>query len=78
MSTNRSPKVKYVCSNDCRMEGCPGHEVSVQDHITSDTVTVLIDGQHYVTFNSELWDAVLLAWWNLYPNYQPFLENDDT
>jgi hypothetical protein len=47
------------CGNDCRQAGCPGHDVTLHHAHTSSTVAVLMDGQHYVTFDAAIWRALV-------------------
>ena len=58
MSSSYSPEIIFHCGNDCRMEGCPGHTLKIHYHHTSDTVTVLLDDQHYVTFDDVMWSRL--------------------
>jgi hypothetical protein len=39
--TTRGPRIKYKCFNDCRQEGCPGHEIQFVYHHTSDVIRVV-------------------------------------
>lgn len=47
------------CGNDCRQEGCPGHTLELEHDHASDTVTVNLDDQHYVTFDKVHWRALV-------------------
>ena len=60
MSSSYSEEIVYKCGTDCRMEGCPSHKLKIHYHHTSDTVTVLLDGQHYVTFDDVMWSKLRL------------------
>ena len=64
MSTQRSTR-HYKCANDCKFEGCPGHEVTVERHNTSDMVTVLIGDGKRVTFDVAGWEAAVACWKDL-------------
>lgn len=63
--SSQSTERKVHCGNDCCQSGCPGHMLKLVYHHTSDTVSVLMDGEHYTTFDSRIWrtlvnlDAVL-------------------
>lgn len=37
--------IEYRCSNDCRMEGCPGHTATLTYQSTSDAYMLDINGQ---------------------------------
>lgn len=39
MSTQRL-SARYHCTQDCRFEGCPGHQLDVTWHHTSDTISI--------------------------------------
>ncbi len=52
----------YQCANDCRFEGCPGHDVTVTSINTSDQVSVSLRGIAVVIFDLEEWRAIVAAW----------------
>lgn len=54
-STTRS----YHCINDCRREGCPGHEVKLEYYITTDSVNIYVDNTFCTTFDENLWRALV-------------------
>ncbi len=58
MTTTRTIR-RMHCSTDCRQTGCPGHELTLEHAHTSDTVTVLMDGEHYITFDKAIWRALV-------------------
>lgn len=37
--SNRTATIKYHCYNDCRMQGCPGHEATIHIQTVSDAIT---------------------------------------
>lgn len=41
----------YKCHNDCRMEGCPGHTITLDLDTVSDTVAELRDDVYYETWD---------------------------
>lgn len=49
----------YTCSNDCNQAGCPGHELVLGMHGTSDTVSITVDGKQRDVFDDNLFDAIL-------------------
>lgn len=58
MSTSRISRV-VKCHNDCVQTGCPKHEITLEYHHTSDTVTVREDGKHYAIFDKAIWRALV-------------------
>lgn len=42
---------RFTCTNDCRMEGCPGHEMTVVWERVMDTVDIRVDGKSWVVFD---------------------------
>lgn len=64
MSAIKHAKISYRCSNDCSQLGCPGHTMQVISHNTPDTVEILIDGKHCVTFNDNEFIAMLTSYEN--------------
>jgi coenzyme F420-reducing hydrogenase gamma subunit len=65
MSRIKSKPVKYTCDNDCRMEGCPGHEMRVTRELTSDTVVVEVDGELREVLGESEFCAMVEAWKSL-------------
>jgi hypothetical protein len=61
MSRVASKPVRYTCDNDCRMEGCPGHEMRVTRELTSDTVRVEVDGELVGVFGDGQFCAMVEA-----------------
>lgn len=61
---SRKP-VRYTCDNDCRMEGCPSHEMRVTRELTSDTVVVSVDGETVWVFGDGQFCAMVEAWESL-------------
>ena len=61
MSTTYSGKVKYECWEDHGYEPCPGHELEIHQHNTSDTVTILVDGKSWFCINQGGWNALRIA-----------------
>lgn len=49
----------YKCGNDCRQSGCPGHDLKIHYHHTSDTVTIYVDEEHYVTFDDVMFSRIV-------------------
>jgi len=58
MTTQRSSR-NYHCCNDCRQTGCPGHEVELIFHHTSDTVSIVRDGKHQHTYDKTEWRVLV-------------------
>ena len=59
MSTQRLTRDVH-CGNDCRQEGCPGHELTLVHHNTSDTVSILLDGKIYgAIFDEVIWHTLV-------------------
>ena len=58
---NIKHKSTFRCSDDCRMEGCPSHELKISIQTCSDIMDVEIDGKRW--FNSEVgqWRALIKA-----------------
>lgn len=52
MSKYWSPVVRFRC-NGCGWGSCDGHELRVRFNVTSDTVTVEVDGKDYAGFTDE-------------------------
>lgn len=61
MSTGHGPIIKYTCFNDCRQEGCPGHEIREVFHRTSDVIIFEIDGKREYYFDENCFRAMLEA-----------------
>jgi TRAP-type mannitol/chloroaromatic compound transport system substrate-binding protein len=61
MGKYHSPVVEYKCPWDHGYEDCPGHTLKVTYHNTSDTIEVLVDDEHYVTFSDTMFAALLDA-----------------
>lgn len=40
------------------MEGCPGHKLKIHYHHTSDTVSVLLDGSVFSTYDDVMWNRL--------------------
>ena len=57
MSRYRSKPVKFTCTCDCQQSGCPGHVLQIEYCCSSDTATVLVDGEIHTVFD----DAKLAA-----------------
>jgi len=57
--SNQSRTRSVRCLSDCRMEGCPGHRLTLAYHGTSDTVSVQFDTGHYVTYDRGVWRALV-------------------
>ncbi len=67
--SNAYRQTRVVCCNDCRQTGCPGHDLTLAHHHTSDTVSVLLDDEHYVTFDRAIWKRLVLME-NEFDNYK--------
>ena len=62
MSRRRSPIVGYNCYHDhSQTESCKGHELVVVRSITSDTVSVEVDGEIEYVFDEGMFDAIIEA-----------------
>jgi len=61
MSSNWSEAINYKCFNDCRMEGCPGHQLQIEYFNTADTVNLFIDGELRICFDDNQFEALLRA-----------------
>lgn len=57
--SNAYRQTRFTCGNDCVQTGCPGHDMELAHHHTSDTVSVSVDGQHYATFDQVMWDKLV-------------------
>lgn len=51
--SNLSRTARFVHSNDCVQSGCPGHEMKLWHHYTSDMVSFEVDGERMATFDPE-------------------------
>jgi len=58
VSTSRS-KQKFTCTEDCRQEGCPGHEMEFINYHTSCTCEVKIDGKSLFIIDWARMDTIL-------------------
>ena len=56
MSTQRG-MLTYRCAQDCRFEGCPGHEM-VMELGGADTVRVTVDGNELMTADRAVVEAI--------------------
>jgi len=62
MSTIRSGEFSFKCWNDHGLgEPCDGHTLEVQQHNTSDTVSVVIDGEIRLCIDHGTWDVLIKA-----------------
>jgi hypothetical protein len=59
MSTHYGKTVEYHCLNDCRQEGCPGHQLRFVFNGTSDTYSVEIDGTEMFFFDEHQFHAMM-------------------
>lgn len=58
MSRYWTPLKSFRCTNDCRMEGCPGHQMRIVYVCTSDTIIVEIDPKEGERPGSAEWQYV--------------------
>jgi len=56
--SSRTFTTKFTHYNDCEQQGCPSHVLSVTYHLGSDTVSLFVDDEHYVTFDSGTLNAL--------------------
>lgn len=59
MGNNYGPIVKFHCLNDCRQEGCPGHEARFTYSRSSDVEWFEVDGEQTHTFDANMLRAAL-------------------
>lgn len=59
MGTTRLRKEGVECNGIEGLESCKKHTIQINHHRTSDTVSIEIDGEHYVTFDDRLWSAIV-------------------
>ena len=65
MGTTIGPSIKYHCLNDCRQEGCPGHEARVDYMGTSDIVRISVgedSNPEFDYFDPRAWKALIRSW----------------
>jgi hypothetical protein len=62
MSSHKSQPVRYTCFNDCRVEGCPGHDLVFVFNGTSDTYSVEIDSKNCYDFDEHMFSAMISAY----------------
>jgi len=48
----------YRCFNDCQMEGCPSHVMTVTYHGVSDTFEIKIDGKDYLAVDPTVMETL--------------------
>lgn len=53
--SSRKVSRHFHCCNDCKQSGCPGHEMELVYHNTSDTVSIRIDGNIEHVFDHTEW-----------------------
>ena len=59
MSTNSSGEFKYNCGFDHQhMTPCTGHTLEIKEHNTSDTVSLVIDGEIELCIDDGGWNAL--------------------
>jgi hypothetical protein len=62
MSTTRSGVFKFKCWFDHSLgKSCDGHMLEVEQHNTSDTVSVIIDGEQRLCVDQGTWDVLIKA-----------------
>lgn len=53
----------FRCTNDHAADGvplpCPGHMLDVWGHASTDTITLTLDGEMYITMDAGVWDALV-------------------
>jgi len=59
MSKTYSPTTTYHCINDCRQEGCPGHELRLIWDLSTDHVIEEIDGIEVEVYDEHRFMAIL-------------------
>lgn len=52
--------INVLCSSDHGNEACDGHKIRLVHHITSDTVNLQVDNEHY-TFDEVIWGKIIQA-----------------
>lgn len=57
--SNAYRQTRIRCGNDCVQTGCPGHDLELAHHHTSDTVSLTLDGKPYATFDSAIWERAV-------------------
>jgi hypothetical protein len=62
VSVHNSTPIKYRCTDDCQMSGCPGHELVLTHNITTDHYEVRVDGEIRETFDDDRFHAMLTAY----------------
>lgn len=73
--SNAYRQTRVTCGNDCRMEGCPGHDLELAHHHTSDTVSVNLDGRTLAVFDAQVWDVlVAMEEWFECPEHAMFVK----
>lgn len=53
---------QYFCSNDCQMNGCPGHTLALHYHGVSDTYTVTSDSRERLCADDGFMEALACLW----------------
>lgn len=61
MSNTSSGIIRYKCWFDHGYEPCNGHTLEVQQHHTSDTVSIISDGEIAWTTDDGGWNALMAA-----------------
>lgn len=60
MSSNYTKKIKFNHSYDCVQSGCPGHEMFLKVACTSETMSIVIDGDEKLFIEDEFREACKL------------------
>jgi hypothetical protein len=57
--SNMYYRKRYTCDQDCTWGGCPGHELVLGVHNTSDTLSVRVDGEIKAVFGDNQFCALM-------------------
>jgi hypothetical protein len=57
--SNMYYRKRYTCDQDCTWGGCPGHELVLGVHNTSDTLSVSVDGEIKTVFGDNQFCALM-------------------
>jgi len=57
----RSSPITYHCINDCREEGCPGHELRLVWNLSTDDLEENCDGELVEVYDEHRFTALMKA-----------------